>query len=216
MINDIRANELENYRSKRAGILPFTVKDQDFHFLMGIDHLTKEWSDFGGGVKLRENTLEGAIREFKEESNNIFPKKIYSKEYIAKNSLVIFSSELTIVVLYIESKWFGKAESKFFHKKTNMSGTRKGKGGVNNNNTINSSNEKFEENDVNGNTGGGTSGAFKPAHFEMDRLIWIEWKKFKKCVTAREKIWIRIAKFLEDYGTDNLYKNLLKILNCSI
>lgn len=119
----IQVSELDHpefFRSKRAGIIPYTKIEGKIHFLMGVDMISKELSDFGGGVKIRENTLEGAIREFKEESNKVFPHKIYTKDYIASNGKAFYTPDMTLIFLYVDDKWHNRINVKFYHKKRSM------------------------------------------------------------------------------------------------
>jgi len=62
----------------RSGVMPYTVIDDNVHFLCALDGRTKDLTDFGGGVKSRESALEAALREFEEESVSAFFPKMYN------------------------------------------------------------------------------------------------------------------------------------------
>jgi hypothetical protein len=55
----------------RSGIIPYTIKDEQLHFMMGIDNKHKEITDFGGGNNITSSFITNAIRELQEESLNI-------------------------------------------------------------------------------------------------------------------------------------------------
>jgi len=60
---------------KRAGIILYARYNNDIWLGMGIDRVSGDISDFGGGVCKRDtDAIDGAIREFCEESLNIFGK----------------------------------------------------------------------------------------------------------------------------------------------
>jgi len=90
------ARELYNVQSKRAGIVPYVIKDNQIYFLFARDSKTNEITDCGGGVKLDEPTILGAIREFSEETCHAFPNLSNAKligSYPAvtyKNTSIIF------------------------------------------------------------------------------------------------------------------------------
>jgi ADP-ribose pyrophosphatase YjhB (NUDIX family) len=56
----------------RSGIIPFCIENGELWFCLGRDMDTKELTDFGGGVKKNETIMEGAFREFQEETGQLF------------------------------------------------------------------------------------------------------------------------------------------------
>ena len=77
-------SELSKQRSKRSSIIPYTFlgsgKKAKLMFLMGVHSSSGELSDFGGGIKKDETDIDGAYREFNEETRNIFENDILIKD----------------------------------------------------------------------------------------------------------------------------------------
>lgn len=90
--------ELSKIKTDRAAVIPYTVDRGTLKTLLARDKKTKELSDFGGGVKKHECALNAAIREFKEESCEVFEdvKINETSQYIA-----IYDSDLKMSVLFI-------------------------------------------------------------------------------------------------------------------
>lgn len=83
----------------RAGIIPYTMYDGKLYFGFGVDTTYGDLTDFGGGVqKSDKNPINGAIREFREESLGVFDpicdEDIYTKYMIYTDKI------LTILVYY--------------------------------------------------------------------------------------------------------------------
>ena len=71
----------EKYNIIRAGVIPFTVRDNHVYICLGVDKQSKELTDLAGGIRETDiNPLEGAIREFKEESKEVFGEENYRSE----------------------------------------------------------------------------------------------------------------------------------------
>src|SRR5438132_13197355 len=60
----------------RAGVILYTIVEDQVLFGLGVDSKTGELTDFGGGIKykLDKDPIGGALREFHEETLNIFSK----------------------------------------------------------------------------------------------------------------------------------------------
>ena len=68
-----------------AGILLYTIKNNNIYFLLGKDSKWRQWSDFGGKNDDIDNTKEDtAVREFYEESMGVIYDFIQVKEKILK------------------------------------------------------------------------------------------------------------------------------------
>jgi len=65
---------LEYVTPQRAGIIIYTVVNGAIYFGLGLDAKTHDLTDFGGGVSYKTdlNVIRGAIREFEEETLEIF------------------------------------------------------------------------------------------------------------------------------------------------
>lgn len=69
-----REIDFTTYRPQRAGVIPWTTVGDVKLFILGVDTRYQELTDFGGGVNRRDKTaLDGALREFREETLAAFP-----------------------------------------------------------------------------------------------------------------------------------------------
>lgn len=80
--------ELATIKTVRSGVIPYRVVNDKLEFLFGRDTKYHEYTDFGGGIKRYEYALNGGLREFKEESSNIFGN-IYDKSNLFNGSIAI-------------------------------------------------------------------------------------------------------------------------------
>ena len=85
------------HRPQRAGVIMYTIINDEVLFGMGLDTRTHDITDFGGGVsyKIDKNAIIGALREFREETLEIFNKInmddiMNSKVIYDENNLIIF------------------------------------------------------------------------------------------------------------------------------
>ena len=101
----------------RAGVIPYVMVNEHIYFLLGRDNKTKELTDFGGGVKITECTLMGAMREFREETNQIFDSTIYNLSQLTDFFVISDNKNMTIIFLPIDNKWLNIASNKFLKNK---------------------------------------------------------------------------------------------------
>jgi preprotein translocase subunit Sec61beta len=92
--------DLDNIKPLRAGILPYFKSEEGLFWCFGVDTRTLELTDFGGGViyKKDKNAINGAIREFKEETLGIF-----DSIKIDPTSIVIYNKKTLIILVQLES-----------------------------------------------------------------------------------------------------------------
>lgn len=98
----VRYLNWNKFKPSRAGIIPFTfTKDKTLLFGFGLDTKFRELTDFGGGVSYKKDktALNGAIREFREESLNVFDS--VSPEHL-QNSLTLYTKNTLIIFLYVD------------------------------------------------------------------------------------------------------------------
>jgi len=62
-----------------AGIIPYVYYEGKVHFLLGLEKSNNKWSGFVGGAEPGEDPKQTALREFHEETANVFENK---QEYI--------------------------------------------------------------------------------------------------------------------------------------
>ncbi len=101
-----------------AGILPYTIKDNNLIFLIGLDASRKNiggWTDFGGTQEGNESDLETAIREGSEETIGVIKdlkqrtKTSWDKGYVFKKKGYC---GIVVHVPYIKAKVFHQARNK--------------------------------------------------------------------------------------------------------
>ena len=94
----VRNIDCSRIKPQRAGVVLYTKQNGVINFIFGVDSRSSELTDFGGTVeysKLGETVIDGALREFEEETLDIFTK--LTKEDIVDcltiyddNNLIIF------------------------------------------------------------------------------------------------------------------------------
>jgi len=175
--------KLEGKKTIRAGVIPYTLTNQNLYFLFGVDELTSEFTDFGGGVKINEDCVEGAIREFKEETYEFLPKENYDKNSEEFNKSIAITDEdrMTMIFLKVDSKWLTNSEKKFFDNKKKS---------------------KLRYHEI--------KNIVWVSENELKKLIKNPFPNFfdnkKKGV-----LWSKIRNFLEFYNNDEFYKSLKNI-----
>lgn len=131
LVNGSDLNKDYSITNKRSGVIVYAVKDGRLHFLLGVDKRTREYTDFGGGCKNNETLLQGAWREFQEESCGVF--SMFSQNCLdtsiavcnsASNSKLqpnsaIFFLEAPSVLLDIAPPMFTYIRKDILHEKAN-------------------------------------------------------------------------------------------------
>lgn len=84
-------------KQKRSGVIPYFKIDEEIYFIMGVDSVSLDYADFGGGVcdYKDKNSIHTALREFEEESLSIFGNFSFEdvqKQYVIhdQNMLILF------------------------------------------------------------------------------------------------------------------------------
>ena len=73
------------------------------HFIMMLDAKYKEWTDCGGSPKQRENWLDTAIRETREESRGFFR---FTRNFVLNNGHIVWREDFRIAVIFVNiTKW---------------------------------------------------------------------------------------------------------------
>jgi hypothetical protein len=91
---------LKYVKPERAGIILYTVKYDSIYFGLGLDAKFHELTDFGGNICYPKdvNVIKGAIREFEEETLNIFD--VTEKDI--EDSLAVYDDKNLIIFAYID------------------------------------------------------------------------------------------------------------------
>jgi hypothetical protein len=92
---------LDYVKPQRAGVIMYTVCKDATYFGLGLDDRTHDLTDFGGTVnyKYKEDAITGALREFHEETLEIFDA--ITKEMI-QNSAVIYDENNLIIFIHVQ------------------------------------------------------------------------------------------------------------------
>jgi hypothetical protein len=103
----------ESFRPQRAGVIPYIVREGEIYFALGLDTQHSELTDFGGGVSYKSdgNALEGALREFSEESLGVFGA--VDRALLTK-CFVVYNRQMMIVFVPFDVNPLDK--SRLFHQ----------------------------------------------------------------------------------------------------
>lgn len=107
---------LSKTKTLRSSVVPYVIieedKDKKIYFLFAIDKESSDVTDLGGGVKQDEYSLTAAIREFREESDEIFGDLYEDIDKFASCPSIIKDNMCTLF-LPVEKKWYDTATSLF-------------------------------------------------------------------------------------------------------
>lgn len=130
-------SELKNICSSRAAVIPYTIIKNDknqweLKMLLGVDKVSGEITDLGGGVKRKTdvNNLAASLRELTEETKDIFGdyvtiEKLSSCIAITKSQPKRFATiesyegitydngGMSVIFMPVENEWVGKTGSLF-------------------------------------------------------------------------------------------------------
>jgi len=99
----------------RGGFIPYTIENGKIKVCMAVDTSTGDITDFGGRLKNDENAIDAAIREFHEESLNVFEDVEINDEKI-RNSFILLSNSTLIVFFRIDCD-FEEKRKEFLQRK---------------------------------------------------------------------------------------------------
>lgn len=99
---------LSKLKPTRASVVPYTIlntkRGPKIFFLFGRDRKTGDITDFGGGVKKLEFALNACLREFKEESCEIF-KDLYNKANEMCYLIAIADKRMSVLFIPVSPRW---------------------------------------------------------------------------------------------------------------
>ena len=109
-VKDYKLSNLKRNEKFRAGVIPYTICDGMVYFAFGVDALTGDLTDFGGGVmKTDGGEINGGIREFREESLGTFEpicnNDLIDHYIIHTNKMIILLVYYNVNPLYIRNKF---------------------------------------------------------------------------------------------------------------
>lgn len=83
----------------RAGVILYRILNDKIELVLGVDKTTSEISNFAGKVKLNENPIQAAQREFLEESLGVFGKLDNRK---IENSMAVYNDMEIIIFVKLD------------------------------------------------------------------------------------------------------------------
>ena len=85
----------------RGGVIVYTIVNGKLFFGLGVDTKSGDLTDFGGGIRYKkdQNAIQGALREFMEESLSVFG--VFTQEDVQKN-LVVYSPNMLILFIHLK------------------------------------------------------------------------------------------------------------------
>lgn len=79
-IYSVKDVQWPNFNVVRAGVIPYTIVNNQVFLCLGVDRRTQELTDFGGGVKPSDpSPVVGGLREWREESKGVFGEANYDE-----------------------------------------------------------------------------------------------------------------------------------------
>jgi hypothetical protein len=110
-------SHLAKVKTDRAAVIPYVViQDEEghnsLHFLLARDNDSGDITDFGGGVKQNEVSLTASLREFKEESDEIFGT-LYDKVNNLAVTIAILDKTMSVLFIPLPIEWYSIALDKF-------------------------------------------------------------------------------------------------------
>ena len=103
----------------RGGIMPYCIDNGKIWFCMGKDLRTGDLTDFGGGIWKNETIMEGAFREFMEETGTMFEKFGVTSIEDLRGTTCLVKETMAIIFLPVSIKVKKETENS---KEENISG----------------------------------------------------------------------------------------------
>jgi len=103
---------LAKRKTPRAAVIPYLIIDDVIYFLLGTDKVSGDLTDLGGGVKKGEFALLAALREFREESDEVFGD-IYHDVNQRLIDIAVTDEKMSVLFLPVGKEWYKKAPQEF-------------------------------------------------------------------------------------------------------
>ena len=100
-IDHIKNINWDKVRPQRGGVIPYTIKDGEVYFGLGVDTKTGDITDLGGGIRYKKDgdAVTGSLREFMEESLCVFGA--YTPDNV-KNNVVVYTNSMMIIFVHFD------------------------------------------------------------------------------------------------------------------
>jgi hypothetical protein len=101
-----------DYHPNRAGCLLYSYCENDghFYFYWTVGGSNNMLGDFGGGITVKENTVDGALRECLEESAGVFGFNVFD---VYSKSFILYSEELALIFIPVHQSFIQSIKAKF-------------------------------------------------------------------------------------------------------
>lgn len=188
---------LEYVKPQRAGIIIYTVINGSIYFGLGLDAKTHDLTDFGGGViyKTDLNVIRGALREFEEETLEIFDPITFDD---IKQCPVIYDNDNLIIFVHMNID----------PDTTCVAFNTKYKQIINTNRSLPIRKGRHTD-DIGSPVRDTTTGAGRQYHQckikdpEVCGITWLTWEEFQRSINEQGIIFARVQRFLaraEDFS----------------
>nr|QBK86404.1 MAG: NUDIX hydrolase [Marseillevirus LCMAC102] len=112
--------QLAKVQTARAAVVPYTIDVHNgtniLYFLFARDRVSGDITDLGGGVKKNEYSLIAALREFREESDEIFGT-LYERVNDLTTNIALLGDNMSVLFIPVKWEWYKKAPDLFKEKK---------------------------------------------------------------------------------------------------
>ncbi len=112
--------QLSKVQTARAAVVPYAVDVHDgidiLYFLFARDRVSGDITDLGGGVKKNEYSLIAALREFREESDEIFGT-LYERVNDLTTNIALLGENMSVLFIPVKWEWYQKAPYLFNEKR---------------------------------------------------------------------------------------------------
>jgi hypothetical protein len=112
---------LARIKTARAAVVPYTILRDDsgrerLHFMFARDQESGEITDLGGGVKQYEFSLSAGLREFREESDEIFGA-LYDNINDLSLQVALVGERMSVLFIPLSPEWYSIAPEMFQEKR---------------------------------------------------------------------------------------------------
>jgi len=113
---------LATVKTSRAAVVPYVLKkdregNMKLYFLLARDQSSGDITDFGGGVKQNEVSLIASMREFREESDEIFGN-LYDRINDFNMTIALLTRTMSVLFVPLHEEWYHKAIPTFNTKRS--------------------------------------------------------------------------------------------------
>jgi hypothetical protein len=190
-----RILEDDSIRPQRGGVILYCEYEDVVYFGFARDAITHDLTDFGGGIRYKKDgdPIEGALREFNEESLNIFTP--LSSDSI-KESTVIYNTNNLIVFVRISNLSPMQVNEAFKEKYSKIISMRGNKISPKETNLVNeNSNETKSSNE------GRTNSSNRYVEPEVCGIVWLNLEEYNSVLSntsEKHKLYSRVRNVINN------------------